>query len=51
MIPNMDDGQAGLERVLLGLRPARQPGVKEFVYLVVFVAQLRGLATVTSASE
>ena len=45
-------GEAGLERVLLGLRPAGQPGLKEFVYLVVFVAQfLCGLATVTSASR
>ena len=45
--------QAGLERVLLGLRPAGEPlALKEFVYLVVFVAQLLcGLATVTSASR
>jgi hypothetical protein len=52
MVPSLDEAAKGLERLFLGLRPARQSVIKEIIYLVVFVAQLLcGLATVTSASR
>ena len=53
MIPNMDDAaKQGWNVFFWGFDERVSPGIKEFVYLVVFVAQLLcGLATVTSASR
>ncbi|MBN9218708.1 MAG: amino acid permease [Mesorhizobium sp.] len=53
MIPNMDDAAKQGWNVFFWAFDQRVPsGLKEFVYLVVFVAQLLcGLATVTSASR
>jgi len=53
MIPNMDDAaKQGWNVFFWAFDQRVSPGVKEFVYLVVFVAQLLcGLATVTSASR
>ncbi len=53
MIPNMDEAaKQGWNVFFWAFDKQVNPGVKEFVYLVVFVAQLLcGLATVTSASR
>ena len=53
MIPNMDDAaKQGWNVFFWAFDQRVNPAVKEFVYLVVFVAQLLcGLATVTSASR
>ncbi|AID32381.2 amino acid permease [Mesorhizobium sp. SEMIA 3007] len=53
MIPNMDDAaKQGWNVFFWAFDQRVSPGVKEFVYLVVFVSQLLcGLATVTSASR
>ncbi|BCG85998.1 MULTISPECIES: amino acid permease [unclassified Mesorhizobium] len=53
MIPNMDDAAKQGWNVFFWAFDQRVPsGLKEFVYLVVFIAQLLcGLATVTSASR
>ena len=53
MIPNMDEAaKQGWNVFFWGFDERVKPGIKEFVYLVVFVAQLLcGLATVTSASR
>ena len=53
MIPNMDEAaKQGWNVFFWGFDQRVSSGVKEFVYLVVFVAQLLcGLATVTSASR
>jgi amino acid transporter len=53
MIPNMDDAaKQGWNVFFWGFDERVKPGIKEFVYLVVFLAQLLcGLATVTSASR
>ncbi|RAZ92006.1 amino acid permease [Mesorhizobium hawassense] len=53
MIPNMDDAAKQGWNVFFWAFDQRVPsGIKEFVYLVVFVSQLLcGLATVTSASR
>lgn len=53
MIPNMDDAaKQGWNVFFWAFDQRVSPGIKEFVYLVVFVAQLLcGLATVTSASR
>ena len=53
MIPNMDEAaKQGWNVFFWGFDQRVSPGIKEFVYLVVFVAQLLcGLATVTSASR
>jgi amino acid transporter len=53
MIPNMDDAaKQGWNVFFWAFDQRVSPGLKEFVYLVVFVAQLLcGLATVTSASR
>jgi amino acid transporter len=53
MIPNMDEAaKQGWNVFFWAFDQRVSPGVKEFVYLVVFVAQLLcGLATVTSASR
>src|SRR5262245_40167478 len=53
MIPNMDEAaKQGWNVFFWGFDQRVSTGIKEFVYLVVFVAQLLcGLATVTSASR
>ncbi|WP_031210129.1 amino acid permease, partial [Mesorhizobium sp. LSJC264A00] len=53
MIPNMDDAaKQGWNVFFWAFDQRVSPGLKEFVYLVVFIAQLLcGLATVTSASR
>lgn len=53
MIPNMDEAaKQGWNVFFWAFDQRVNPGVKEFVYLVAFVAQLLcGLATVTSASR
>lgn len=53
MIPNMDDAaKQGWNVFFWAFDQRVSPGIKEFVYLVVFIAQLLcGLATVTSASR
>ncbi|CCV05458.1 Amino acid permease-associated region [Mesorhizobium metallidurans STM 2683] len=53
MIPNMDDAaKQGWNVFFWAFDQRVSPGIKELVYLVVFIAQLLcGLATVTSASR
>src|SRR6478752_6984012 len=53
MIPDMDEAaKQGWNVFFWGFDQRVSPGIKEFVYLVVFLAQLLcGLATVTSASR
>jgi len=53
MIPNMDEAaKQGWNVFFWGFDQRVSPGIKEVIYLVVFVAQLLcGLATVTSASR